>query len=120
MSGCNMNDPLSIVHSQISAMKLQRDLGRWSDATFGYGRSPDGCIAHLAAEVQELRAQPHDLTEYADCMLLLLDAARLAGHTSADLISGCFTKLEICKARKWGKPNAEGVVEHIRDDDELC
>lgn len=98
--------------------KLQRDVGAWSDSVFGAGRHPSACLAHLAKEISELRACAFDEMEYADCLILLIDSARMAGLSATDLIRAAFCKLKINRRRRWGKPDENGVIEHIRDTDE--
>src|SRR5699024_1489712 len=100
------------IPSQIQ--RLQDEQGRWSDATFGANHGPHGCIAHLAKEVREVAAEPYSRMEYADCLMLLLDAYRRAGGSADDLVAAAFEKLEINKRREWGEPDENGVVEHIR------
>ena len=90
------------------------DLNAWALETFKR-TTPDGALAHLAREVDELRDQPHDLEEYADCMMLLLNGAGLAGYSMDDLLDACQTKLTINKQRTWGPLDAEGVSQHITD-----
>lgn len=51
--------------------------------------------------------------EFADCFMLLIAAAKMEGLTAKDLISITRAKLELNKVRKWGKPDENGVVEHI-------
>ena len=60
-------------------------------------------------------AAPDDKVEYADCLILLLDAYCMAGGSADELIDTAFKKLEINKRRDWGTPDENGVVEHIRD-----
>ncbi len=95
--------------------QLQDEIANWSDATFGAGRPADIPLHHLSKEVQELIAAPNDRMEYADCLILLLDAYRMAGGSADDLIETCYQKLEINRNRKWGTPDENGVVEHVRD-----
>jgi hypothetical protein len=38
-----------------------------------------------------------------------------ASKWSDELLTACFNKLEINKNRVWGKPDENGVVEHIKD-----
>lgn len=54
--------------------------------------------------------------EYADCYMLLMDAARTQGIYLSDIHTAAGEKLEINKKRKWGEPNADGSVEHVRGD----
>lgn len=97
--------------------KLQEELGAWSDTTFPV-RDPRACLKHLAEEVQETYDDPSDVVEWADCLLLLLDGARLAGFNTDDIYEAACRKLEINKNRKWGQPNAAGFVNHVRDENE--
>jgi hypothetical protein len=98
----------------VSAIQqLQNELCDWADKTFGINRTASPVIAHLIREVYELEETPEDIMEYADCFILLLQAAKLSGYDTDDLIRASFAKMEINKNRKWGKPNADGSVEHI-------
>ena len=74
-------------------------------------RGPVPVLTHLKEEVQELIEQPTDLMEWADCLLLLTDAADRAGLSIEDLIDAATLKLEINKKRTWEK-GADGVFRH--------
>jgi hypothetical protein len=52
--------------------------------------------------------------EWADCMLLLLDAGWRHGHSLQDLLDFADTKLDINANRKWGKPDKDGVYKHVK------
>jgi NTP pyrophosphatase (non-canonical NTP hydrolase) len=93
---------------------IVRQCGTWADATFapeGGNRGP-AIVAHLTKEVIELSENPRDMEELADCMLLLF---HLAHQNGGNLQAAIARKLEINKRRKWGKPDANGVVEHVRE-----
>ena len=80
----------------------------FSYKTFGSKEERDHTapLLHLQKEVQELIDNPDDPMEWADCVLLLLDAAERKGHSFNDLIDFASKKLEINKVRKWNKqPN---------------
>ena len=94
--------------------RLQNALAEWSDEQFGRNRTPIRPINHLKREVEELSEAPYDPMEYADCLLLLIDAFRMAGGSADDLVQYGFEKLEINRQRQWGKPDAHGVTEHIK------
>jgi len=96
--------------------KFIEDRTKFSNETFGTP-SERTCIApllHLQEEVVELIENPADTMEWADCMLLLLDAAWRKGWTMDDLLEFCIQKLEINKKRKW-KKKANGVYNHIKE-----
>jgi len=116
---------------------LMNDISKWSDETFGDMQRNPTIVWHLKKEVDELiqaleytyqlkinknvetneyAMQLHKTNmEYADCFMLLLDSAHHFKLTAEDLIQLTNIKLTINKARKWDKPDKNGVVEHVRD-----
>ena len=94
--------------------KLQDEIEKWSDNQFGFNRPPTGSINHLIKEVQELKEEQYCLEEYADCLMLILDAARMAGYNCDNLFKATQDKLKVNKNRKWGPLDKDGVSEHIR------
>lgn len=93
--------------------KLQDDLCEWAEKTFGGGDRLVPVIHHLKQEVKELLDHPTNRMEFADCFILLLEAAQQAGLNTDDLIDAANEKLEINKKRVWGKPDENGVINHI-------
>ena len=115
---------------------LMNEISTWSDATFGEGQRNPAIVHHLKKEVDELiealnktEADKNDDTvsigewarqvertrlEYADCMMLLLDSAKHFEMSAEMLLEITRQKLEINKRRKWGKPDENGIVEHIK------
>lgn len=96
---------------------LVKDQSKWSQATFGADseRGPIGPLKHLAMEAIEASENPADISEYADCFLLLLDAARRAGWKLSHLIDAAQKKMEVNKSREYLKPiDSISPVEHIR------
>ena len=92
---------------------LQYDLKSWTEKQFPT-RSLESITNHLKKEIQELLDDPDDIMEFADCFMLLLDAASYQGHKMSDIWRAMGKKLEINKNRQWGEPNEEGFVEHIK------
>ena len=111
--------------------KLMDEIAGWSDATFGQKQRISGMAAHLAKEVKELiesiyrleKAPPEKSMglvmefreEIADCLMLLLDIASHASISSNTLIAEVWMKLERNKKRKWGEPDIDGAIEHIKE-----
>ena len=117
--------------------ELMDEIREFSDATFGNGQRTSAILHHLKKEVPELieafekektagaddsvgvgefsRKVSQTKMEFADCFMLLLDAASHYDLTAEELIEVTVTKLEINRQRKWGKPDKNGVVEHIRE-----
>jgi len=104
--------------SESELQQFWTDHAEWSQKTFGPDnvRGPAGPLNHLAKEVQEALAKPSDPSEYADLLLLTFDAARRSGLSFDGLIGVARGKLEVNKLRKWGNPNDDGSVEHVRDE----
>lgn len=107
--------------------RFQREVGEWAEKTFP--KATDTSVAiHLGREVAELRswcvAADHGRApvpvvevagELADCFLLLL---HLAHRFDISLLGAADYKFTKNQARTWGKPDAEGVVEHVREVEE--
>lgn len=104
---------------------LMDAIAKWSDATFGEGQKTIPILYHLQKEVSELmeavtldkalgRWSDKTTEEFADCFMLLIDAATHHGITAKELIDVSQAKLEINKNRKWGKPDENGVIEHLQ------
>jgi len=91
----------------------------WQKQTFGQATSLSK-IFHLADELQELVSDlktdnPERRLEFADCFFLLFGSAAADGMTYQDICQAIQEKFEINKSRKWGKPNENGVVNHVKD-----
>ena len=76
-------------------------------------------VAHLQEEVEELSDDlltdnPDRRLEYADCILLIFGSAASDGMTYEDICNALDEKMKINKARKWGKPDKNGVVNHVK------
>ena len=93
---------------------LQDSITAWADSVFGKDRKPEMILQHLKKEIQELIEEPSNLEEYADVGILWLNAAAKAGYKVKDLYFAMAGKLMVNKSRKWGKPDENDVVEHLR------
>ena len=115
---------------------LQEDIREWSDNQFGHGRNALPMLKHLELEVKELekaiikandcitnplagvlkyeRLRKKAKDEFADCFMLILDAASHFRVGIEELTDITREKLEVNKKRKWGTPNSDGVCQHIR------
>ncbi|MFA5378125.1 MAG: dATP/dGTP pyrophosphohydrolase domain-containing protein [Dehalococcoidia bacterium] len=89
-------------------LQIQTEIGTWARATFPTA-TKESWVAHLRREVEEL-ANSHAPDEAADCLILLLGHAHINGY---DLLAAALAKMEVNRNRTWGKPDYEGVVEHI-------
>lgn len=97
--------------------RFQCEVGVWANKTFPQA-VPGSIVAHLRREVEELAATTHlgpreaAEEEAADCFLLLLHFAHQYGFS---LLDAADRKLLENKLRRWGQPDAAGVVEHVRE-----
>ena len=109
---------------------------QWSQTTFGSdaNRGPTGPLKHLVKEAGEAReafervvefatsedsvaaGSAHDdfREEMADCLLLVLDAARRGGVSGPKLLAAAMAKLEKNRGRKWGAASAAEPVHHVK------
>lgn len=91
---------------------------RWSYGTFGGPevKGPIGPIKHLGKEQKELLENPNDASEYADCMFLIMDAARRQGLGLQGLLKAMADKQKILWTRDYkADPNKpDEPVEHNR------
>jgi phosphoribosyl-ATP pyrophosphohydrolase len=119
--------------------ELQNEIKKWSDDTFGRYRNGTPIAYHLKKEIDELidalktchegvyaetneiaieqmkKNKRRILMESVDCFTLLLDVLAHEQMDVKDLMKGSIEKLEINKKRKWGKPDENGVIEHIKE-----
>ncbi|HEY1186933.1 MAG TPA: dATP/dGTP pyrophosphohydrolase domain-containing protein [Gemmata sp.] len=123
--GCRIGGRLD---EALALFALAADQARWSQQTFGLDseRGPIGALKHLAKEVQEAEAafimNNHLLgdrgiiaEEFADCLLLLLDANRRAGLTPMQLIAAAQEKMTLNKAREWPQTVGDVPTEHVKE-----
>ena len=98
-------------HAQ-SFRVLCAEINAWQSETFPHA-TVESKAEHLRREVEkELRHDPSDPDEIADCLMLLIG---ICGKLDLDPMRILRCKLEINKNRRWGEPDADGVVEHIRE-----
>jgi len=97
------------------------EITAWQKKTFGQATAFSK-IEHLKQEIEELlydlrkNAPSNNVKmEFADCFFLLFGAAAAYGLSYKNICDAIQDKFEINKARKWGKPDANGVVNHIKE-----
>lgn len=92
--------------------QLQDDIGAFAEKTFP-DASPRSKALHLSEEAKEAADNPSDISEWADCMILLSDGARKSGFSMDDLYQAVLRKMEINKKRKWDAGDKDGIIRHI-------
>jgi len=115
---------------------LMDDVSEWSDSKFGKENRTLPIIHHLKKEVKELieaieEAESLEVDciidveyyyeqvekakiEFVDCFMLLIDGIKHFGISEEELFKLSRIKFDINRNRKWGKPDKNGVVEHIK------
>ena len=80
------------------------------------GKSPSGEILELIEDI--IIDSPNKKSEWADCFILLFGAAKKDGMSYADICQCVDDKMNVNKKRKWGVPDKNGVVFHIKENGE--
>jgi len=95
----------------------------WSDLAFGPGLRTEGVSDHIRKELIEVAADPCDLAEWIDVVILALDGAtRCARHLGLPMsavVDGIIAKQAKNEARQWpdwrtADPNK--AIEHVRGE----
>ena len=86
----------------------------WARATF-----PDETVneklIHLRKEVEEVRTDPTDIMEYADCAMLLLHSLKLSGFTVHQLTVAMEEKfIRVQKIKTWVK-SPDGDYQSVKE-----
>lgn len=72
-------------------------------------------MKHLKLEVDEA-IESGEADEYADCLILLLDAARRQGLTLSGLIVAATTKQTVNEKRLWPRTKVDEPVHHVTEE----
>lgn len=98
----------------IGHLYAQRD---FSERVFGPGLRTGGVIDHIRKELVEIEAEPTDLEEWIDVILLALDGAWRSGASPERIVAELDRKFTKNKTRTWPDwrtvdPNK--AIEHVR------
>lgn len=102
---------------------VKTEIANYSDKNFGIRTDASGPLNHLKKEVEELlevlgKGGREEEDEWADCILLLLDAFRIryGNDTSFNkILHFALNKLDAIKDREWdSKPDKDGVFHRKR------
>ncbi len=118
------NPPESIVrgmsafpHQVIDAAHLARQRD-WSLETFGPGSRLLGVLDHIRKELTEIEADPTDITEWVDVIILAFDGAWRAGWEPQQIIDAIKAKQARNEARQWPDwrtASPDHAIEHVRE-----
>ena len=101
----------------MSWLVTQEIIAEWAKKTFK-DSSISSTIAHLRDEIDEIEESPDEIEEWADVIILYMNAAYYSGHSMDDILIAVHKKFEKNKNRSWGEPDERGVVKHI-DEQEM-
>lgn len=93
---------------------------KFSEETFGpagHRKTPAGLIEHISKELKEIEADPHDIMEWIDVVILALDGAWRFGYTPEEIAAALADKLAINEKREWPDWHTQPTdrcIEHIR------
>lgn len=101
-------------------LKVQfEEVTKWQEETFGKNQTLPK-IYHLQEEIEELKIalvsnnEKEIEKEFADCFILLFGSAKSHGLSFEDISRIVDEKMKINKLRSWGKPDENGVVNHVK------
>jgi serine/threonine protein phosphatase PrpC len=98
-----------------------REAREFSRSTFGEGYRTLGVTRHIEKEIAEVRANPLDLSEWVDIILLACDGYWRHGGEPENLLADMLAKFAVNKKREWPKPASEDdPVEHDRALDRVA
>lgn len=95
-------------------LQRQRD---WSERTFGPGDRAKGVVDHIRKELNEIEADPGDLKEWIDVVILGLDGAWRSGATPEQIIAALVAKQTKNEGRNWPDwrtASPDKAIEHVR------
>lgn len=87
----------------------------WSRKVFGSGKRTIGITKHMIKEIEEVLAEPHDLSEWADLMILAFDGYWRHGGTPENLMKVLIEKQDKNLSRQYPFPVSEDEPsEHLK------
>ena len=95
---------------------LRRQMA-FSEKTFGPGARTKGVIDHIRKELLEIEADPNDIREWVDVIILAFDGAWRAGWRPESIIAAIVEKQTKNEARTWPDwrtADPDRAIEHVR------
>ena len=98
----------------VAHLKRQRTFSR---RTFGPGPRTRGVVDHIRKELAEIEADPADVMEWVDVVMLAFDGAWRAGWEPEQIVAALAEKLARNEARTWPDwrtADPDKAIEHVR------
>ncbi len=105
------------VEGEMTLAAIVAQQKEWSERTFGPSPRPAGTVAHIRKELAEIEADPTDLREWVDVMILAMDGAWRAGFTPQQVADGVVAKQRVNRQREWPDwrtADPTKAIEHVR------
>ena len=99
---------------------LEKHLTRqmeFSAKTFGPGKRTAGVVDHIRKELKEIEAEPDDIMEWVDVIILAFDGAWRAGWQPSEIIKAIVAKQDKNESREWPDWRTvpeDKAIEHVR------
>jgi hypothetical protein len=110
-----MSDPTPPAVIDAKHLDTQR---AWSTDTFGPGDRALGVLDHIRKELLEIEADPTDVKEWVDVIILAFDGAWRAGWEPQEIIDAIKAKQARNESRTWPDwrtADRSKAIEHVRD-----
>jgi hypothetical protein len=91
----------------------------FSGRTFGPGTRAQGVVDHIRKELLEIEADPADLREWIDVVILALDGAWRSGANPQEIVAALVAKQEKNEGREWPDwrtADPTKAIEHVKAD----
>lgn len=111
-----MSNPHNDLPAVIDAAHLARQR-EFSRTTFGPGQRTQGVLDHIRKELIEIEADPTDVSEWVDVIILAFDGAWRAGWEPQEILDAIRRKQAINETRDWPDWRTapeNTAIEHIR------
>lgn len=113
MSNKDQNEPQN---PQDLLTKILTQQKEWSSKTFGTSERTEGILKHIEKEIEEVRKDPYDLTEWVDIVILALDGYWRHGGHPGTIGPDIWSKQMKNMRRKYKVEDENTPCEHIRED----
>lgn len=91
---------------------LQDRIAAWADQVYPH-RTTEVAFAKMMGEIGEVLLNPEDPLEWADVVILLVDAAKLRG---VDILQAAHEKMAINEKRQWEINPETGLMSHVEGE----
>lgn len=97
----------------VDCIKWQKE---WALKTFGAGKHTKGLLKHIEKEIEEIRADPTDVEEWIDIIILAMEGAWRATGAYPQRIAANFEyKMKKNENRKWPTEfDTNQAIEHLK------